>query len=74
VRHAGRETRGGRRGHGDAVDALALPLRCSRDLHVNLRRTKRTLIILTIPSSKSTIRMLVCHISIHILILLYLNT
>jgi hypothetical protein len=27
----GRRTRG-RRGHDDAVDALAIPLRCSRDI------------------------------------------
>jgi hypothetical protein len=30
VRHAGRKTHGGR-GHGDAVDALAIPLRYSRE-------------------------------------------
>jgi hypothetical protein len=34
VRHAGRETHAGRRGHGDAVDVLAVPLRCSRDIYM----------------------------------------
>jgi hypothetical protein len=28
----GRKTRAGRRGHGDAMDALVVPLRCSRDI------------------------------------------
>jgi hypothetical protein len=37
------------------------------NLHENLRRTDKTQIILTMPSSRSTIKK--CHVIIHILIL-----